>query len=60
MKKHPKLKVVIMSATMQADVFRRYFQGSAAATGGKIPEVAIPGRTFPVQVGSGTGVVERK
>ncbi|GMI49924.1 hypothetical protein TeGR_g970, partial [Tetraparma gracilis] len=35
------LKVVLMSATLDADLFHRYFWGA--------PEVKFPGRTFPVR-----------
>ncbi|XP_046383493.1 putative ATP-dependent RNA helicase DHX57 [Ischnura elegans] len=37
----PELKVILMSATMNADLFSSYFNG--------IPIVEIPGRTFPVE-----------
>ncbi|KEF55436.1 uncharacterized protein A1O9_08186 [Exophiala aquamarina CBS 119918] len=39
----PKLKVVLMSATLDADVFAGYFGGD------KVGRVHIEGRTFPVQ-----------
>jgi len=38
------LKVVLMSATLDADLFHRYF----AARGQPAPAVSFPGRTFPV------------
>jgi HrpA-like RNA helicase len=37
------VKVVLMSATLDAEVFSRYFNGA--------PLVSIQGRTFPVKVG---------
>ncbi|XP_030760965.1 putative ATP-dependent RNA helicase DHX57 isoform X2 [Sitophilus oryzae] len=37
----PDLKVILMSATLNANLFSTYF--------GKIPIVSIPGRTFPVE-----------
>ncbi len=37
----PRLRVVLMSATMNADLFSRYFHGA--------PVITIPGRTFPVR-----------
>jgi len=39
----PQLKVVLMSATLDADVFANYFGGD------KVGRVHIEGRTFPVQ-----------
>jgi ATP-dependent RNA helicase DHX57 len=38
------LKVILMSATLEASLFSNYFGGS-----GKVGEVHIPGRTFPVK-----------
>mmetsp|Transcript_117708 Transcript_117708/g.375150 ORF Transcript_117708/g.375150 Transcript_117708/m.375150 type:complete len:1223 (+) Transcript_117708:59-3727(+) len=38
--KRPDLKVILMSATMEKDTFRKYFAGCST--------VCIPGRTFPV------------
>jgi hypothetical protein len=38
--KRPELRVVLMSATLDADLFHRYFDGA--------PSVKFPGRTFPV------------
>jgi len=43
MKARKDLKVVLMSATLEASLFSDYFGGS-----GKVGEVHIPGRTFPV------------
>eukprot|EP00928_Gymnodinium_smaydae_P086237 TRINITY_DN7015_c0_g3_i3.p1 TRINITY_DN7015_c0_g3~~TRINITY_DN7015_c0_g3_i3.p1 ORF type:complete len:1283 (+),score=277.09 TRINITY_DN7015_c0_g3_i3:94-3849(+) len=37
----PDLRIVLMSATLQHETFRRYFPGAA--------EVSVSGRTFPVQ-----------
>ncbi len=39
--RRPKLKIILMSATLNANLFSSYF--------GKIPVVDIPGRTFPVK-----------
>ncbi|WFD27013.1 RNA helicase [Malassezia nana] len=39
--KNPTLRIVLMSATIQAETFTRYFDGA--------PYLEIPGRTFPVQ-----------
>eukprot|EP00127_Corallochytrium_limacisporum_P003212 Clim_evm61s147 gene=Clim_evmTU61s147 len=36
----PDLKIILMSATINSDVFVRYFEGA--------PHIAIPGRQFPV------------
>ncbi|CAG0917375.1 unnamed protein product [Notodromas monacha] len=41
-KANPNLKVVIMSATINVDLFARYFHGA--------PVVNVPGRLFPVNV----------
>ncbi|KAJ1876768.1 helicase, partial [Kickxella alabastrina] len=41
--RRPQLRVVLMSATAQSDVFAAYFGGRAPA-----PALSIPGRTFPV------------
>jgi ATP-dependent RNA helicase DHX57 len=43
MKARPQLKVVLMSATLDANIFTSYFGGA-----GKVGEVRIPGRTYPV------------
>jgi hypothetical protein len=40
LRRRPDLKVVLMSATLDADLFADYFGGA--------PVVSIPGRTFPV------------
>ncbi|XP_062532795.1 ATP-dependent RNA helicase DHX30 isoform X3 [Bombyx mori] len=42
LKINSELKVVIMSATLDVDVFTRYF--------GQCPVIAVPGRTYPVEV----------
>ena len=39
--KRPDLRIVLMSATVNADLFAAYFPG-------KVPIVDIPGKTFPV------------
>ncbi|GLE10096.1 hypothetical protein PINS_up022091 [Pythium insidiosum] len=39
-----RLKVVLMSATLQAERFQQYFGGAA-----RCPMLCVPGRTFPVQ-----------
>ena len=41
LKKRPDLRVILMSATVNADLFSSYFSGC--------PVLEIPGRTFPVQ-----------
>lgn len=41
LRKRPTLKVVLMSATLNAKLFSEYFNGA--------PVLSIPGRTFPVQ-----------
>ncbi|KAJ2827412.1 helicase, partial [Coemansia erecta] len=41
LQRNPRLRVVLMSATAQCDVFASYF-------GAAVPVVTIPGRTFPV------------
>ncbi|WFD19312.1 RNA helicase [Malassezia caprae] len=41
LERNPTLRVVLMSATIQADTFTRYFGGA--------PYLEIPGRTYPVQ-----------
>lgn len=40
-------KVVLMSATMDTDLFGSYFNN--AAQGSKCPTLSVPGRTFPVK-----------
>ncbi|CDK28874.1 unnamed protein product [Kuraishia capsulata CBS 1993] len=40
--KYPKLKVVLMSATIESSTFDNYF-------GGKVPHSHIKGRTFPIE-----------
>ncbi|EPQ63200.1 Bgt-1374 [Blumeria graminis f. sp. tritici] len=42
LEKRPDLKIVLMSATVDAERFSKYFNGA--------PILNIPGRTFPVQV----------
>ncbi|KAI9827350.1 MAG: hypothetical protein M1819_006993 [Sarea resinae] len=44
LKKRKDLKVILMSATLDADVFARYFGGA-----GKVGLIEIQGRTFPVE-----------
>lgn len=45
MKVNKKLKVILMSATMDTTVFQSYFNCF-----GKVPVVVVPGRTFPVKM----------
>ena len=45
--RRPDLKLVIMSATLDAQKFQRYF-GDATKT--DAPLLAVPGRTFPVEI----------
>ena len=40
--KRPDLKIVVMSATLNAERFQEYFEGS--------PLLDVPGRMFPVEV----------
>ena len=40
--RRPKLKIILMSATLNASSFANYFSQ-------KVPVIDIPGRTFPVQ-----------
>ncbi|KAJ3339122.1 hypothetical protein HDU93_008606 [Gonapodya sp. JEL0774] len=49
----PAIKLVLMSATIQADLFAKYFEeadiiGDRLKRGG-VPIVEVPGRTFPVR-----------
>ena len=43
-KQRPELKLVLMSATINADEFANYFKGSTA-----VPIINVSGRTFPVK-----------
>lgn len=45
LRQRPKLRVVLMSATLDASKFSKYFE-SAVCKG--VPVISIPGRTFPV------------
>lgn len=47
--KRPKLKVILMSATLDTARFAAYFAGIPGLPGGKTPIMHIPGRTFPVR-----------
>ncbi|CAN0550056.1 unnamed protein product, partial [Ectocarpus sp. 12 AP-2014] len=47
--KRPKLKVILMSATLDTARFAAYFGGLPGLPGGKTPVLHIPGRTFPVR-----------
>lgn len=40
--KRPDLKVMVMSATLNAESFQKYFSGS--------PLMSVPGRMFPVEI----------
>ncbi|EED12889.1 DEAD/DEAH box helicase, putative [Talaromyces stipitatus ATCC 10500] len=42
--RHENLKVILMSATLDADIFMQYFGGPS-----RVGRVNIPGRTFPVE-----------
>lgn len=44
--RRPDLKIVIMSATLDAQKFQRYFSTGA----GEAPLLAVPGRTHPVEI----------
>lgn len=41
LKKNPKLKLIIMSATIDTDMFSEYYDGA--------PVLEIPGFTYPVK-----------
>lgn len=41
-KRRPDLKIVVMSATLDAEKFQRYFNDA--------PLISVPGRTFPVEI----------
>ncbi|CAN0192937.1 unnamed protein product, partial [Hapterophycus canaliculatus] len=45
----PRLKVILMSATLDTARFAAYFAGIPGLPGGKAPVLHIPGRTFPVR-----------
>lgn len=47
--KRPKLKVILMSATLDTARFAGYFANVPGLPGGKTPILHIPGRTFPVR-----------
>ena len=44
LRKHPHIKVVLMSATLEAEMFSEYFSAI-----GPCPLLKVPGRTFPVK-----------
>lgn len=46
--RRPTLRVVLMSATLDAQKFSRYFETALAGANSAVPIVSIPGRTFPV------------
>lgn len=48
--KRPDLRIVLMSATVNADLFASYFESASTAVRSKggVPIVEIPGKTFPV------------
>ncbi|MGB4761847.1 MAG: helicase-related protein [Candidatus Saccharimonas sp.] len=54
MKRNPNFKVVLMSATMEADKLAEFF----ADGGKKAPVIEVPGRTYPVEMSEGGDVVE--
>ena len=41
LKQHPQLKVVLMSATINHEIFAKYFDGA--------PLLTIPGKAYPVE-----------
>lgn len=47
LRENKKLKIILMSATMNATLFQDYF---SKLTGQHVPKLFIPGRTFPVKV----------
>ena len=51
--RRPDLKLILMSATLDADLFANYFAPAGATprhdgVGALVPTVRVPGRTFPV------------
>lgn len=48
--KRPNIRIVLMSATLDAEKFSRYFSSVLSKSGreSSVPIVSIPGRTFPV------------
>jgi pre-mRNA-splicing factor ATP-dependent RNA helicase DHX15/PRP43 len=46
-KKRPDLKIIVMSATLDALKFQKYF----GINGSSAPLLKVPGRTFPVRHG---------
>ncbi len=50
LRKRPSLRLVLMSATLDAEKFSRFFANpSGDERASNVPVVSIPGRTFPVQ-----------
>ncbi|KAJ3159732.1 ATP-dependent RNA helicase dhx29 [Geranomyces michiganensis] len=46
LERRPNLKIILMSATADADRFASYFERTRGV--GKVPTIHVPGRTFPV------------
>ena len=47
--KRPDLRVILMSATLNAQLFAQYFKYKAPKVTPSLPIIDIPGRTFPVE-----------
>ena len=46
--KRPNLKIILMSATANAELFAKYFETGTGIK--KVPCISVPGKTFPVNV----------
>lgn len=55
MDEDPDFKVVVMSATMEADPLSRYFSGDAR----RVPIIEVPGRTYEVKKEEGGDVADQ-
>jgi ATP-dependent RNA helicase DHX57 len=47
--KRPELRIILMSATLNAQLFAQYFERKFLKGELKVPIIDIPGRTFPVE-----------
>lgn len=45
----PEIRIVLMSATMDTDLFATYFGANGVGDGGKSPVLQVPGKIFPVK-----------
>ena len=48
LRKRPTLKLVLMSATLDVDLFASYFRDDKGSSAPLPPRIRMPGRTFPV------------